>query len=150
MLTLLESISFWHWIILALILLGGEALGAAGFMLGISLSAVLVSVLMALGIIHDWQIQFLLFALFSVIASWIFWKYFRKSDDNDEAGLINNRAAQLIGRKLTLTSDISNGQGRIQIGDTLWKVITEEDLPEGTLIEVHASEGMNLLIRKVQ
>lgn len=49
----LESLSYWHWIILALILLGGEALGAAGFMIGISLSAICIAVGCCLGCILD-------------------------------------------------------------------------------------------------
>lgn len=148
MLTLFEAISFWHWIILALLLLGGEALGAAGFMIGISLSALIVSALMAIGVIHDWQYQFLLFALFSVIASVVFWKFFRIRNETDAAGIINDRAAQLIGRKLKLQNKVENNLGRIQLGDTYWKVTADEDLEEGTQIEIYASEGMTLKIRK--
>ncbi|WP_415899128.1 NfeD family protein [Neptuniibacter sp. QD48_11] len=149
MLELLESITYWHWIILALVLLGGEALGAAGFMIGVSLSAFAVAALMAIGVLNDWQHQFLLFALFSVIASVIFWKFFRCQNNDDEAGMINDRAAQLIGRKLTLVDDVEDGLGRIQIGDTFWKVVAEDDLEAGTKVEVYASEGMTLLIRKL-
>lgn len=149
MLELFEAITFWHWIILALVLLGGEALGAAGFMIGVSLSALTIAALMALGLLDAWQFQFLLFALFSVIASVVFWKFFRSQNDEDDAGMINDRAAQLIGRKLTLKQDIENGLGRVQIGDTFWKVSAEEDLEAGAKVEVYASEGMLLLIRKL-
>jgi len=149
MLELFEAITFWHWIILALVLLAGEALGAAGFMIGVSLSALTVAALMALGLLDAWQFQFLLFALFSVIASVVFWKFFRSQNDEDDAGIINDRAAQLIGRKLTLKQDIENGLGRVQIGDTFWKVSAEEDLEAGAKVEVYASEGMLLLIRKL-
>ena len=149
MLELFEAITFWHWIILALVLLGGEALGTAGFMIGVSLSALTVAALMALGLLEAWQFQFLLFALFSVIASIVFWKFFRSQNDEDDAEIINDRAAQLIGRKLTLKQDIENGLGRVQIGDTFWKVSAEEDLEAGAKVEVYASEGMLLLIRKL-
>lgn len=145
----LESLSYWHWIILALILLGGEALGAAGFMIGISLSAICIAGLMAIGIVNDWQIQFLLFALLSVVASVVFWTFFRNQAANDDAGMINDRAAQLIGRKLTLQQDIDHGQGKLQIGDTFWKVSAEQDLKSGALIEVYGTEGMVLHIREV-
>lgn len=145
----LESITYWHWIVLAIVLLAGEALGAAGLMIGISLSAFIVAGLMAVGLLHDWQIQFLLFSLFSVLSSVVFWKFFKNQNEQDSAQIINNRAAQLIGRKLTLQADIDHGQGRIQIGDTLWKVSAEHDLHAGTLIEIYSSEGMTLHIREV-
>jgi len=145
----LESLTYWHWIILALLLLGGEALGAAGFMIGISISAMGVALLMALGIIVDWQIQFLLFALLSVVASIVFWKFFSVRSENDDAGMINNRAAQLVGRTLTLEHNVENGQGKLQIGDTFWKVAAQQDLKAGTLVEIHGAEGMVLLIKKV-
>lgn len=149
MLELLQSLSYWHWIILALILLGGEALGAAGFMIGIALSALGVAGMMAAGLLNDWQYQFLWFAILSVICSIIFWKFFRKESETDDAGIINDRAAQLVGRKLTLDQDIENGLGRIQLGDTFWKVATEEELSSGDKVEIYANEGMTLLIRRL-
>ncbi|WP_286236965.1 NfeD family protein [Neptuniibacter halophilus] len=149
MLELLQSISYWHWVILALVLLGGEALGAAGFLLGISLSALLVAGAMALGLVQAWQFQFLLFALLSVIASVVVWKLFRKQNEADEAGAINDRAGQLVGRKFTLQQDLESGEGRAQIGDTFWKVDTDEALQQGCRVEVFARDGMTLKIRKI-
>ncbi|EAR59806.1 NfeD family protein [Neptuniibacter caesariensis] len=149
MLEFFQSISFWHWIILALILLGGEALGAAGFMIGVSISAFIVAGSMALGVLNDWQHQFLLFALFSVIASVIVWRFFKHRGEHDGAEMINDRAAQLIGRKLTLSENMENGRGRVQIGDTFWKVAADEDYESGTRVEVVSTEGMLLQIQKI-
>lgn len=145
----LHNLSYWHWIILALILLAGEALGAAGFMIGISLSALAVAGLMAVGVLHDWQYQFLLFALLSVVASVLFWQFFHSREHHDNAVMINDRAAQLVGRKLTLTTDMDNGEGKVQIGDTLWKISAEADYAEGTRVEVVGAKNMTLEVRKV-
>lgn len=149
MLALLEAINPWHWVILALLLLAGEALGAAGFMIGISLSALIVAGLMAMDLVTGWPYQFLWFALFSVIMSILFWRFFRRQSEHDVAGVINDRAAQLVGRKLTLAQSLENGSGKIQIGDTLWKVCADDELAAGTKVEVYASDGMTLLIRAV-
>ena len=150
MLALLESLSLWHWLILGLILLSGEALGAAGFMLGLAAAAFLVALLLAVGLVHDWQYQLLLFAIFAVVATIIIWVFFRTKTEADQASLLNNRTAQLIGTQLTLAQAISNHAGRIQIGDTQWKVSAEEDLAAGTQVEIYASEGMTLKLRSVQ
>ena len=145
----LEALSYWHWVIFGLLLLAGEALGAAGFLIGLAVAAFGIGALLATGLVHDWQIQFLLFALLSVVASVVFWNFFRGQNTKDDAVNINNRAAQLIGRKLTLLAVVDNGQGKIQIGDAVWKVGAEVDLKAGMLIEVYASEGMVLHIREV-
>ena len=34
MIEFFEAMQFWHWILLAIVLIAGEALGAAGFLLG--------------------------------------------------------------------------------------------------------------------
>lgn len=147
MLDLLESLSLWHWLILGLLLLCGEALGAAGFMLGLATSAFLVALLMAVDLIHTWQYQLLLFALFAVMASIVIWVFFRAKKEADPASMLNNRAAHLIGIQLTLEQDIHNHAGRIQIGDTLWKVSAEENLTAGSQVEIYANDGMTLKLR---
>ena len=149
MLNFLESITTWHWLILGVLLIAGEALGAAGFMLGIAASAFIISALLALGILHDWQHQLLLFALFSVVSSIVIWKFFRSNHQADDASKINDRASQHIGKRLTLENDILNREGRIQIGDTLWKVEVDQDLEAGCQIEVIGSHGMVLTIRRI-
>ena len=44
MIEFFEAMQFWHWILLAIVLIAGEALGAAGFLLG----AVMASLELAL------------------------------------------------------------------------------------------------------
>lgn len=149
MLQFFDSLQTWHWIILGLLLLSGEALGAAGFMLGIAASAFIVSALLALGVVETWQNQLLIFAILSVIASVIFWIFF-KPKANDSANTLNSPAAKLVGRRVTLTEDIHQGVGRIQLGDTFWKVASDEKLDAGTEIEIISHDGMTLNVQKHQ
>ena len=64
--------------------------------------------------------------------------------------LLNRRSEQLIGRTATLTEPISNGRGRIRIGDTLWRV-SGPDLPVGTQVKVTsvATGDLELIVEKV-
>jgi membrane protein implicated in regulation of membrane protease activity len=47
----------------------------------------------------------------------------------------------------SLANEVLAGQGKIQIGDTLWKVKTEGNIQAGDLIEVCDADGMTLLVR---
>jgi len=63
--------------------------------------------------------------------------------------LLNDRAAQLIGRRVVLEESLIAGQGRIKVGDTLWKASADTQLDAGTTVEIYASEGMMLKIKSV-
>ena len=45
MIEFFEAMQFWHWIILAIVLIAGEALGAAGFLLGAVMAALEVALI---------------------------------------------------------------------------------------------------------
>ena len=60
--------------------------------------------------------------------------------------LLNKRAKRLIGHQFKLENDIDLGEGKVQIGDTMWHVQCEGSLPEGTLVEVVGTERMQLVI----
>jgi membrane protein implicated in regulation of membrane protease activity len=59
--------------------------------------------------------------------------------------LINDRAAQHMGRTLVLAEPISHGQGRAFIGDTLWQ-LKGPDLEAGRAVRVVGSDGMTLKV----
>lgn len=43
---------------------------------------------------------------------------------------------------------MTGGQGKMQVGDTLWRVESETNLPVGTQVKVTGSRDMVLLIVK--
>ncbi len=59
--------------------------------------------------------------------------------------LINDRAAQHMGRTLVLAEPISHGQGRAFIGDTLWQ-LKGPDLDAGRAVRVVGTDGMTLKV----
>lgn len=142
-----EVITTWHWLTLAVGLLILEALGAGGFLLGISVAALVLSGVVAMEWVDSWQYQLLWFSLLAVIFTLLYWKIFRGFNDRSTEPLLNDRAAQLIGRRLILEETLIGGQGRIKVGDTLWKAEAESELDAGTCVEIFESEGMTLKIR---
>lgn len=151
---ILDQLTHWHWFILGLVLLIGEALGAAGFLLGSSIAVFITGAVVWLaqlvtGQLIGWEMQVLMAALLSVACSVIYWRYFRAEKQSSDRPQLNHRAAQLIGRRLVVEQAIEF-QGRIQIGDTFWKVNCEEILQPGDSVEISAADRTELTLTKLE
>ncbi|WP_281645756.1 NfeD family protein [Parendozoicomonas sp. Alg238-R29] len=138
----------WHWVVLCFLLLGLEALGAGGFLLGAAVAAILQALILWLLPDMSWAWQFGCFGVATIIFTLGWWVLFRKPGYNSEEPLLNNRAAQMVGRIVVLDQNLPGGHGRVQIGDTKWKVQAERTLDAGTTVIVTGSEGMTLHITK--
>lgn len=148
-----EQLSQWHWFIFGLLLLIGEALGASGFLLGTSMAALLMGVIVWIAAsITDsgmgWQAQVVLCAVLSVSFSLLYWRFFRADQQVSDRPELNHRTAQLVGRKLVLDKEIPF-EGRIQIGDTFWKVVSDTPLSKGDQVEVISADATTLMIKKL-
>lgn len=145
----LTEINAYHWIALGLILFAAEALGAAGFLLGSAVAALVVGLLSlvmpGLGI----AAEFALFAVIAVIASLLYIKVFR---DEQEAtpDALNHRAESLVGTEFELTENLTGGNGRVQIGDTFWHVHADTALTRGARVKVVSADTMQLKVTAVQ
>ncbi|GAA4648804.1 NfeD family protein [Kistimonas scapharcae] len=141
---LLDSLQPWHWLILSLVLFALEALGASGFLIGAGIASALMALLLWLFPSLDWGVQLMLFGVGTLAMTVAWWKVFRRYNEQTDHPELNNRAVQMVGRVIVLEQPVSNGQGRIQIGDTFWKVRSEADLEAGTTVVVSGYDGMVL------
>jgi membrane protein implicated in regulation of membrane protease activity len=148
MIEFFEAMQFWHWILLAIVLIAGEALGAAGFLLGAVMAALELALITYIWPDLTWQQQMSLFALLALLCSVWFWYRFRSFNQTTAQPHLNDRASRLIGREFALTQSMIGGQGKIQVGDTLWRVESATNLPVGTQIKVTGHRDMVLLIVK--
>ncbi|MDP0562028.1 MAG: NfeD family protein [Candidatus Endonucleobacter sp. (ex Gigantidas childressi)] len=143
-----SSLEYWHWIILFFLLLSIETIGAGGFLLGGATAALVVAGVNWLLPNLDWAEQLAIFAALSLVFTVAYWYFFQRVDDRDEFPELNNRGSQLIGHYFELREDLPYGQGRVQIGDTLWKVKgnSKKTLVKGTLVVVAGCQNMTLFI----
>jgi len=143
---LFNDITAYHWLALGLILLTAEMLGTAGFLLGAGVAALGMGAVVAMApeLSLSWQI--VLYAISSVLATIVYFRLFRDAQRIDSAPLLNRRARRLIGQQFTLAEDVLAGNGKVQIGDTLWRVSSSEALAKGTLVEVVDARRMSLVI----
>lgn len=139
-------VSPWFWWGAALALFALEAMLPGTFMLWLGFAAAgtgLVHLLLpSLGVPAQWMV-FSLLAIISIIAGWRYKKRWGASVSDQP--LLNQRAQQLVGQVYPLESAISNGRGRVKIGDAFWSV-TGPDLPAGTRVRIEAVVGMGLQV----
>jgi inner membrane protein len=149
MVEFLSQLESWHWLSLGILLLLGEVLGAGGFLLGIGIGALLVALTVTVLPGLSWQLQLVWFGVLSVVSTLVYWKRFRAINQATDQPLLNNRAERLVGRKVQLLEPVVNGKGKVQIEDALWTVLADDDIDEGTAVEIVATRGMDLLIKVV-
>lgn len=142
----LQSISAWHWLVLAVVLVILETLSPGVFFLWLGIAAGLVGLLLGLWPGIDWPFQLLLFACFSLLSLLVSRRYFRRFPIATDEPRLNRRGEQYLGRTFTLSAPILNGVGRIRVDDTTWK-IAGPDCPAGSRVRVNGVDGMVLQVR---
>lgn len=140
---------FWYWWIIGLILLVLEIFLPGSFFLWMAISAGLTGFLMLifpeLSIIY----ALIFFAIFSIISVWG-WRKFAKAGSNEvDQPLLNERGEQFIGRTATLSTSIINGQGKVRIDDSIWKV-EGPDCPNHTTVRIVGINGTILKVEPLQ
>ena len=150
---LFQTLGPWTWVILGLVLLGIEIFAPSTFLLWPGLSAIVVGVItLVLGTesaIWPWQAQLLSFLLLTLIIAWVGRQYVSKRGlEESEQPDLNERGAKLIGQTAVLSNAISNGQGRVKIGDTTWRV-KGPDSKAGSTVRVVDYDAGTLLVELV-
>ena len=137
----LEHIVFWHWWILAGVLLILELTAPAFFFLWLGIAAAAVGMILLVFPSMPMETQLVLFAIASIMAV-VAWKKYREARpvSTDQPNL-NRRGHQYIGRTFSLAEPIINGVGKVSVDDSTWKV-KGPDLPAGTHIRVTGVEGV--------
>lgn len=140
----------WNWWILAAVLLILEIFLPGVVFLWLGIAAALVGSLLLIWPELDWQWQLFWFAVFSVANILLFMRFFkREAIPESDHPLLNRRSEQYIGRHFFLQQNTVNFESKIKINDSLWKVRTDGNYPEGTEVEVTSVEGALLIVRRV-
>ena len=142
---MLQHLTYWHWFILAAILIILEVFAPGAFMLWIGIAAGVVGAVLYFVPTLTWEYQFILFSIASV-GSILAWRAWRQAHPviTDEPTL-NRRGSQYIGRVFTLDAPIINGIGKIRVDDSTWK-IEGADCPAGTKVRVAGIENTVLKV----
>ncbi|ELY2795912.1 NfeD family protein [Cronobacter dublinensis] len=149
MMTLILSHPHVFWLCLGGLLLAAEMLGGNGFLLWSGVAAVATGLLAWL-LPMGWEWQGVSFALLMLMAVWLWWRLLSRRAGPRPDNSLNQRGNQLVGQRFTLTQALINGRGQLTVGDSVWPVIADSDLPAGTAVEVVAIDGIRLRVQARQ
>jgi inner membrane protein len=142
---MLEQLTYWHWFILAAILIILEMFAPGAFLLWIGIAASVVGAVLYFVPGMSWEFQFILFSL-AAVGSILAWRGYRsKHPVTTDEPTLNRRGAQYVGRVFTLDTPIVDGIGKIRVDDSTWK-IEGADCPAGTKVKVVGIENTVLKV----
>lgn len=142
----LANLTWWHWLVLAMLLVIIEIIAPSFYFLWIATAAGLMTLVTLVWPQLQWELQLLLFGGLSIATLLLQWAFLRghKPKPSDQPQL-NRRGEQYTGRVLTLVEPIENGYGAVRVDDTRWRV-TGPPLPAGRSVRVIGMNGMTLRV----
>ncbi len=141
----ITGLGAWAWIVLGLALIGLELMAPGVFLLWLGLAAIVTGVFDA-ALDLSWQASCLVFAALSVASVVLGRMIMRPTSQPDtQADFLNQRGQALVGRVFTLETPIKDGEGRIRVDDSSWRV-TGADLPAGNSIRIVRVDGTTLVV----
>jgi len=143
------EIVFWNWWLLALILLVVELLAPGFFFLWMAAAGFVTGCLLLLIPVLDIKLQVSIFSVLSVVAITLWKLYDKKHPIITDHPLLNKRGQQYIGRVFSLYKPIENGEGKIKVDDSIWKV-HGQDCDISAKVKVIAVRGTVFDVERVE
>jgi membrane protein implicated in regulation of membrane protease activity len=134
----------WWWLVLAIALGIAELIIPGVFLIWIG-GAAAVTGMIALLLPIPVAAEFVIFAISAIGAVYLGRRWLAAHPIETSDPLLNDRAARLIGRGVTVVEAISHGEGRVKVGDSVWNA-TGPDAPEGAWVTVVGAEGGRLRV----
>jgi membrane protein implicated in regulation of membrane protease activity len=141
----LDTIStHWFWLSLGLVLGVAEMVAPGFFLMWLGLAALIVGGLdYFLPITVAYQVA--MFAILSVLTVFAGKKFLRENPIETEDAKLNDRGARLTGEIVTVVEAITNGHGRVKVGDSVWSA-RGVDAAIGSRVRVTGADGAVLLV----
>ncbi len=149
MLDSLAQLSHWHWIVSGLVFVTIEMFVPGAFFFGMGLAALIVGTVLWLAPDLSWQWQLFSFAVLALISIFAGRHWIKSRPIKSDRPLLNQRGAQYIGRTFTLIEAMDNGQSKIQVDDSTWRVRGETG-EAGDQVRVTGIDGVILQVEWVQ
>ena len=129
----------WLWLLLAVALGVTEIFLPGVYLVWFAAAAAATGVLtLATGIALPFQLA--LFALLAIAAVYGGRHLYDRRPMPSSDPLLNDRAARLRGRTVTVVSAITHGEGRVRVGDSVWSC-RGPDCAEGAQVRITGAEG---------
>ena len=145
----LEGANHWGWWIFGIVLIVLEVAAPGAVFMWMGIAAGIVGFAAFFVPDLNWEYQFLIFAVLSVVSILVARRYLKARPIETDQPSLNRRGSQYIGRFFTLAEPIVDGRGRLHVDDTMWK-IEGPDLPKGQKVTVKTVEGVILRVEAQQ
>ena len=142
---LFQLLEYWHWLLLGVVFLILEIFAPGVFFMWMGAAAGLVGIALWLIPGMGWEVQVLAFALLSIVSVILGRKWLERHPIVSEQPRLNRRGEQYVGRVFTLQEPIINGQGKIKVDDSTWK-IRGPKCAAGTNVKVTDVDGVVLIV----
>ena len=136
----------WLWAIAGVLLLIAEVIAPGFFLVFIGAAAIatgLFTVLFDLGIAP----QIGLFIIYAAVFVMVFKRWYGQPDGPSADPLLNDRAARMIGRSVTVVEAVDEHGGRVRVGDSEWSARGGPAAP-GDKVRVASGEGNCLIVER--
>ena len=128
----------WLWLAAGVLLCAGEMFAPGMFLLWIGIAALATGLLtFAVGLSFAWTLIF--FGVCAIASLYMGRRVYGSAERSGDKPFLNKRAEALVGQAFTLDHAIKDGQGRIRVNDSVWRV-RGPDLPSGAKVKVVAIE----------
>lgn len=144
---LLHTFTFWHWLILGVLLIVLEIFAPGVVFLWVGVAAIITGGIAWTSPDMAVQWQVIIFAALAVASVLTGRKWMKTHPVQTDHPMLNRRGEQYIGRHFTLSDAIDSGFGKIKVDDSIWKV-SGEDMPAGTSVEVTGVDGTVLKVER--
>lgn len=145
-----ETVLWWHWIVIGIILLILEMNTGTFFMLGLGVAAILVGIIDNL-MGTSFKTELFIWMLLSVLSIAAWFKWFREKPITD-SGQSNYRLDTLG----TVKEDIQpHSRGKVTfdtpvLGNTSWHAISKVDIDKGTRVKIVEINGQLIEVEPVK
>ncbi len=133
----------WAWWVAAALLAAAEIVVPGVFLIWLALAAVITGIV-ALLFAPPLAVDLAVFAVSAIASIYLGGNLYRRAARTTDP-LLNNRAARMIGMRVTICEAVAAGQGRATDGDSFWSA-RGPDMPAGTIAIVTALDGNALVV----
>lgn len=140
---------FWHWWVLAVVLLAVEILAPGFFFLWMAIAAFVTGLSAYVMPFLSLGGQVTIFSGVAIVTILSVQYVILKKSKGQQPVLLNQRGAQYLGRIVNLYEPIENGQGKIKVDDSIWKVYGK-DCGIKSRVKIMALKGTAFEVEKVE
>ena len=145
----IEALGPWAWVVFGLVLMALELLAPGVFLMWLGLAAIVTGVCDAMFDL-SWQAGGMVFAALAVVSVGLGRMLtHRRSEESPDQPFLNRRGMALVGQSFTLDAPIAHGEGRLRIGDSVWRVVGA-DCPAGATVRVVRLDGATLVVEPAE